>query len=342
MQGIPVKRGRKRWIFRLGVSVVLLVPIVALFHNFAASDEGFQSIPLKNFSIVPAEKSGGVSAQSAFRGALELRWDRKRFGGLSGLHVDRTGKHLISISDRGVWFAAELVFDAGRLAAARDARLKRLIGPDGAKLKRREGDAEALSSDGAGGFVVAFERRHNLLHYPGWRRPFFLRPRQIKTPPDVQALPSNHGIEAMTRLCDGRYLLIAERGETGGKETESPVMAWLGGEGDWTRRTLLRRAGFSITGATTLSDCSIAVIERQQHASGQWITGIRRFPLDRFNTAAGQPLSGQIVLGPFSSIAKFEGIAAHKSGAGDERLFLMSDNDFKGPTILAAFTVVLK
>jgi hypothetical protein len=343
MQGSGNNRPLWRRIVRIGISVMVLVPTVSLFPNFAASKEVFKSIPLKNFSIVQSEKSGGLSARNAFRGAIELRWKRKRFGGFSGLHLDRTGKHMMAISDRGVWFAADLVFKTGRLTGVRKAGFKRLRGTAGDKLKRRERDAEALSPDGSGGFVVAFERSHRLLHYPGWRRPFLLRPRRIKAPPGLHALPENHGIEAMTRLCDGRYLIIAEGAKTGRENNDSQIMVWLGNEGRWTRKTLRQRSGgFTVAGASTLSDCSVAIIERRQIPLGQWVTIIQRFPSGGFTSSDSGLVRGQILLGPFSSIAKFEGIAVHKSNSGDQRLFLITDNDFKGPTILAAFAVALR
>jgi hypothetical protein len=327
---------------RIGPACLALILNTTVFHNSVASDGSFRSVPSKTFSIIPTDQSGVPSAQSAFRGAITLDWQKKeRFGGFSGLHVDWTGKHLTTISDRGAWFTGYLDFIDGRLIAIRKAGFKRLRGPDGEKLKRRDGDAEALSSDGAGGFVVAFERHHSLLRYPGWRRPFHLRARQWTLPSDVQRLPANKGLEATTRLCDGRYLVISQRGQASTEGGETQISAWIGNDGKWAKRMFSRRPGVGISGAATLSDCSVVLIERERHSDGRWRTGILRISSNRFAPDDAEPMTAQDMLGPFLAVEKFEGIAAHPLNKGRERILLIADNDFEGATLLVAFVAKL-
>lgn len=331
--------GWRRLVFGLAGLFLSLFLIFFLFQGPATSADDFRAVPSTSFSI----SSGGVDpkafAGNAFRGAIELRSTRKRFGGFSGLHVGTTGKRFTAVSDRGAWLQADLVYEAGRLVGARNAGFKRLRNAKGKKLKGSEGDAEALSSDGAGGFLVAFERNHRILHYPGWRQPFRLRPREMAVPRVLWTFPPNHGIEAMTRLCDGRYMAIAERGEGQEKGGETDDVVWLGKDGVWERRPISRGPAFSITGAATLPDCSVALLERQSQSPGRWITRIRRISATVFEKQSKSPLGGTIIIAPFLSGAKFEGLGIHAPRPGKNMILLVADNDFKGATILAAFSL---
>src|SRR3954453_14111319 len=70
-----------------------------------------------------------TAGQLTYRGGLMLEANDSRFGGWSDLKLTADGAKLTAISDRGFWFDARVVYDAGgRLQSLADARLGHLIG----------------------------------------------------------------------------------------------------------------------------------------------------------------------------------------------------------------------
>jgi len=292
----------------------------------------FRVAAVRHFGEVFSPASDPAVAQ-AFRGALRMRWDgRKRFRGFSGLHLD-PGNRLTAVSDRGSWFAVTLLFHEGFLTGAKQPVLKRLTGPGGARLKDEERDAEALAPDGRGGFVVAFERRARLLHYPAWRKPFFLTPVPLPAPADVAALRENGGIEALARLCDGRLLALAQSPAEAGKAD-----AWIGDGDVWTGRRYRRSDGYSPTGAATLPDCSVAVLERRAKGAQGHGFRVRRLPASMLSMGDASALDSAALFGPaFTPALKFEGIAAMGEQRGGVQFYVISDSGRGPETTLAAF-----
>lgn len=294
--------------------------------------EEFRVTAIKDFEQIfsPATDPKIVTA---FRGALVMRWDRKRFRGFSGLHI-AAGSRLTAISDRGAWLELTLISRDRFLAGARHPVLKRLRGPDGNKLKRKARDAEALAPDGRGGFVVAFERRPRVLHYPAWRKPFSLAPAQIASPATFGAFPANSGIEALARLCDGRLLIIAQASRAHGPD------AWVGDANGWAGRRYSRSDGYSATGAAILPDCSVAVLERKKIAGRTHGFRIKRLPLSMLGKARTDAMDPVPLFGPaFSPTLKFEGITAMADAPGRVLFYLISDSAVGSGTTLASFTV---
>ncbi len=294
--------------------------------------EEFRVTAIRDFEQIFSPASDPEIAK-AFRGALLLRWDRKRFQGFSGLHIE-DGRRLTAISDRGAWLELTLIFRNRLLEGARHPVMKRLRGPGGDKLKRKNGDAEALAPDGRGGFVIAFERRSRLLHYPAWRKPFSLAPTRIASPVEFAALPANTGIEALARLCDGRLLALAQVSRPGGAD------AWVGGATGWTSRRYSRSDGYSPTGAVTLPDCSVAVLERRGKAGRDHGFRIRHLPFSWFDKARTDDMEPTPLFGPaFSPALNFEGITAYREIQGRVLFYLISDSSVRSGTTLASFAV---
>lgn len=274
-----------------------------------------------------------LSASVSFAGGVRMFWDRKNFRGFSGLLVS-AGTRLTAVSDRGAWFQGRLVLEGGRLVGLVPAQLERFNGPDGARIKRSDADAEALASDGRGGYLVAFERRARLLNYPPWRKPFSLAPRSIAAPEDLASFPPNAGIEALTRLCDGGLLAIAQEQ---GKD-RSPD-AWLFRDGTWSPRRYARADGFSPTGATTLADCSVAVLERRRDADKREHFRVQRLEMGQLAPNGDENIATQPLIAAARGQIRYEGIAADRSAARMHRLYLISDSGKSEPTVILAFDV---
>jgi hypothetical protein len=312
-----------------------LCGIIAGFVSGALEAKEFRVTAIRDFEKIFSSVSG-PDIEKAFRGAIVMRWDRKRFQGFSGLHIN-AGRRLTAISDRGSWLEITLISRDQFLVGARQPVMKRLRGPGGDKLKRKKGDAEALAPDGRGGYVIAFERRPRLLHYPAWRKPFSLAPAQIASPAGGAAFSTNRGVEALARLCNGQFLMIAQ--EAGGGKAD----AWLGGAKGWAARRYLRSDGYNPTGAVTLSDCSVAVLERRGKNGEDRSFRIRLLPASTFDKDGTGDMAPIPLFGPaFSPALNFEGITAFGESPGTVLFYLISDSSVRSGTTLASFAVRIR
>jgi hypothetical protein len=284
-----------------------------------------QPVPLNPLN--PAQESVG---RLAYRGGLWLRSADPRFGGLSDLRVAPNRQTLQAISDCGAVFEAGLAYDArGFLAGLVEPRLEGLLAPGGRPLRKDEVDAEAMARDGPDGFVVAFEGRHHLWRYPG--------PAGLHGTPSATSAPSglarccdsDAGIEAMTRLPDGRLLLIAE-GEPGGRPRAA--LGWVGRDAEWSSFSYplvydprVPREPFHPTSVTCLPGSDdVLVLERRYPPVAARIRRVGGAAFER-----GTGLDGVEVarLDPPLTLDNYEGIDAVVGPRGETLLYVVSDDN---------------
>jgi hypothetical protein len=267
-----------------------------------------------------------------YRGGLELSSTDNRFGGLSGLRVSADGRTFVAISDRGFRVGGSLVYDrAGWLAGLADVSIDALVGPKGRSIAwLPEGDAEALET-AESGEIIAFETRPRLLLYPVGGGV----PSTLPSPEGLERAPSNKGIEALTRLHDGRLLALTE-----GLQVAGGRRGWIGSEsGGWSALTWRTDEGFEPTDATSLPDGDVLVLERRFPP-----IGVRVRLLKGADIAPGAVLDGAEVA-RFEGSLNFdnmEGIDA-RVGAGNEVLvYLVSDDNYNilQRTVLLMFRLV--
>jgi hypothetical protein len=314
-------------------AALILAPLLGAALASAAS---LDSSPRKNAVAVevlplplnPADPAQGSLGRLAYRGGLTLRSADPRFGGLSDLRVASNRQSVQVISDCGAVFEADLTYDGrGFLAGLVDPRLDRLLDPAGHPLPKGEVDAEALARDGADGFVVAFEGRHHLWRYPA---PLGLRgtPSPMSAPSGLAQCASNAGVEAMTRLPDGRLLLIAE-GEAGHPRA---TVGWVGRDAEWSSFSYplvydpeVPQEPFHPTSVTCLprSD-DLLVLERRYPPLAARIRRVGRAAFER-----GTGLEGVEVarLDPPLSLDNFEGIDAVAGPRGETLVYVVSDDN---------------
>ncbi|MCX7932146.1 MAG: esterase-like activity of phytase family protein, partial [Rhodovarius sp.] len=149
------------------------------------------------------------------------------FGGISGLALapDLT---LTAVSDRGRWWTAPLLLAGGVPVGLGPLRSGPLRDSAGLPLPRGFlADAEALAAAPEGGWYVAFEGRHRLVHYADLDGPG----RPLPAPPGLAQAPGNGGIEALAVLADGRLIALAEHYA----DAADPSLrwAWIGAPGAW-------------------------------------------------------------------------------------------------------------
>lgn len=296
---------------------------------------------------VPSPLGQDASGLLRFRAGFELSTRHLPFGGFSGLVVEKD--RLLAVSDQGFAWQGRTLFDSeGTLLGFSDSHLGPLHNSLGvAATREHRFDSEEVSS-WDNGWLVSFEGEHQILHYRR-RSPFAFSdqtPSPVQLPASTAQLEENGGIEAMTRLKDGRLLLIAEKAAVGQEELAAPLPAWLGeprtgesrtGESrtgdpsapaEWHSLTLERTGEFHPTSAAHLPSGDVLLLERSWNERD----GVRaRLSILRFDDLAPGAHITPAELWRFEdpqTIDNFEAI--YVSGGADEPLFLylLTDDNF--------------
>lgn len=294
-----------------------LLPAVLLLAAVLAAGPGSSARPVRDFTAErlplagPAPDLGGAEVLGILRlGASGQRW----FGGLSGMVLE--DGHVVAVNDSGHWVRFRLDLDAeGRPQGAGDLSIAPLAGLDGSK---DDGDAEEIIATPEG-MVVSFERRHRLLLY---RHGLSAPPERLAAPDGMDRLPANGGAEALTRLADGRLLILAEEG---GAET-SP--GWIGRPGAWQALRWRRVGDFRPTAAATLPGGDVLVLERSFSLLAGVAVRLVRVPAGEVRP--GATVSGHEVfrLSPPLPIDNFEALAVRRRPDGRVAAYLLSDDNF--------------
>ncbi len=255
-----------------------------------------------------------------YRGGLALNSTDPRFGGLSGLLLQPDGAAFVAVSDNGYWIRANLIYDeAGNLTGIGEASITPMPGLTGQALNTSasERDAEALATTPDGGLIVAFERDHRLWRYQG----AVGVPIPIEGPGALDAQPLYEGVEGLTTLAEGRLLAFSE-----GLRAEGGFAAWLKDEtGDWQRLSWRAAGNFQPTGATTLPNGDVLLVERRYPPIG---VRVRRIAAGTITP--GAILEGEHIAQLDGSLAvdNMEAIDARLADDGGVRVYLLSDDNY--------------
>lgn len=261
-------------------------------------------------------------------GALVLRSGDARFGGFSAIDIAEDGGALVALSDRGYRMTARLRTDArGAPVALEGAEIVSLRGVDGRPLAAaRARDAEGIAP-AADGVVVTFEHDHRLVLYPDDGG----SPVRLAAPAGLAAAPENGGLEAITRLADGRLFALTES-----LAAADGVVGWVGGPGAWGRLVWRTDGGFEPTGAATLPGGDVVVLERRFPPIG---ARIRRIAASAIQP--GAVLDGDYVAGWMEplTVDNVEGIDAIARPDGTTHIVVVSDDNYNlaQRTILMVF-----
>ncbi len=278
-------------------------------------------VEAKALPLNPEDPAAQSVDQLVYRGGLHLLSTNERFGGFSGLGVSADGRRMVSVSDAGFSFSANLIYDAdGNLAGVENTTLAPLADLDGTSLAGKFfSDAEAMSPGVEGEIIVAFERDHRLWRYdPGATTPRVLRP-----PEELTAMGQNDGIEALTLLNDGRLLAISE-----GSPREPSTIGWVSRRGGWDVLTYITEDGFRATGAATTADGTVLVVER--NFTPRQGVRIRIKAVDPRDIGPGVEVRGELLatLRPPVTVDNLEGIEALVGPNGETLVYLISDDNF--------------
>lgn len=289
------------------------------------------------FAVEPLFHDGAAWAPPPVEAALRLSSAEPRFGGWSGLTVD--GATLTMVSDRGYYLRLTLDPAAPGGLGPGEPRFGVLPDAAGRPLDGTARDAEDIVVLPDGAMVVSFERDHRLWLYPATAaKPFSAPPRPLPAPPGLADAPFNGGVEALTRLPDGRLLAVVE-GDGGDGAATTP--GWLGTPSgpdldriDWQPLRLAVDDGFRPTAAAVAANGDLLVLERAFSIPAGFSNRIRRIPATAAAAAiaAGTALTGPVVFRldrpPVND--NFEGMAAIPLPDGTTRVLLVSDDNYSG------------
>ncbi|HYF87313.1 esterase-like activity of phytase family protein [Azospirillum sp.] len=275
-----------------------------------------------------------------FLGGLEIAGG-DRVGGLSGLWVDPAGERFVAVGDTGLVVDGRLRTDAaGRLAGIAEVRARPLPVEEGASRRKRRTDAEDLARLADGSWLVSLERDHRILRYSAGDHGPEGTPTPIPLPPEAEDGPENGGLEALTRLPDGR-LLVLEEGEDDGRQERR---AWITGVGitgvgsqkdavprnaaDWQPLAYRAAPRYRPTGVAPLPDGGVLVLERRVSLLGGWSSRLVRVAPQQLS--AGAVIEGEELARLESPLLNdnFEGIATRPGPAGETLVYLISDDNF--------------
>lgn len=238
----------------LGLTTNVRPPPLALPEGPAEAALSFQPIALDP-DAAERRRVGGL----IYLGGWVLRSDTPRFGAISAMHVEHG--EVIALNDAGTLLRFPLPGGGDRV---RIVPLPRGPGPATRKSNR---DTEAMLIRGDG-LWVAFEK-HNMV----WRyRRSDLAASAAARPAPMRRWRSNTGPEAMVRLADGRFLVLAEGPNDGAAFSDAVLF-----DGDPAERSTpavalryRRVPGFRVTDAALLPDGRLLLLNRRFH----WLEGI--------------------------------------------------------------------
>lgn len=290
-----------------------------------------RTLPVKSFTMFSQLVTfGGLE----WRGGIELASDDERFGGLSSLELSQDGSGLLAVTDRGLWFKAELTYTDGHLSGLRAPVMAPLLGSDGKPFNgKMRSDAEALAGwepmriDGK--VIVGFESRARAGLYDLGKNGFKARFKDLKLPKEAAKGPSNRELESIGRFASGplagSILAISELN----KDENGDIRAFVWGGKKAFGFSIKQFEDYAITDLAILPDGDVLTVERSFTGTNLPGMAIRRIKTE--DIVAGGAVAPSLVFSgrmPFYRIDNMEGIAVSKLN-GETRVTVVSDNNFR-------------
>jgi hypothetical protein len=310
----------------------------ALFLAIAAAPAGAEegaftvrAVPVKSFTMFSQLVTfGGLE----WRGGLELSSDDVRFGGLSSLELTQDGTKLLSVSDEGFWFKADLLYTDGHLSGLDNAEMAPILGPDGKPNKGKvRNDAEALAGWEPGKIdgkvIVGFESRARAGLYDLGKNGFRARFKDLKLPKDAVRGPSNKELEGIGRFVTGPLAGSIVAMSELNLDENGDIRAFVWGGRQAFEFSIKQFEDYAITDFAILPDGDIITIERSFSARTLPGMAVRRIHTDDI-VAQGAVTPSLIFSGrmPFYRIDNMEGIAVSEIN-GETRITFVSDNNYR-------------
>ena len=193
---------------------------------------------------------------------------------------------------------------------------------------------------GHGVYAVSFERDHRVWVYDLGRNWEFIDqaiPETLDGPPGREHWPENGGMEALSTSPLGGLWAGVEYPLIDG---QSYTLWQFQVGGDDVAHSLRFEPGFGLTGLTPYDGESFLLLERNWSRQVGNHIRIRHIGLDHLDGALHGELLAQLT--PEMSVDNFEGIAYGAMANGEERILLISDDNFNESqsTLLLSFSII--
>lgn len=312
---------------RLACAVVVFQVIGAPSSARAQTPIEVRAQPLHRFDLREATRQ--QFGELSFRGGLVLQSPFRHFGGLSAIRMGSDGEHFISLTDKGWWLRARLLYEGKQPARIAEAEMAPILGPTGASLASRGWyDTEAIAQDG-GALYVAIERVHRIVRFDYAKDGLLARGQPIAVPQAMRSLPANKGIEALVFVpkgyaLSGTLIAISERG----LDANGNLRAFLIGGPAPGSFAVKRTEDFDVSDADLLPDGDLLLLERRF----KWTSGvairIRRIKLGDIKPGALVDGGAVFEANMWQDIDNMEGLSVHTGPDGESILTLVSDDNF--------------
>lgn len=264
-----------------------------------------------------------------YLGGVELKSPDRAFGGFSALHV--RGERFLLMSDGG----GLVRFAMGADWRMRDASFADIGQGPRTGWDKRDRDSEALAVDpDTGTHWVAFENVNAIWRYDR----AMTRTTGHVRPPAMQRWSRNSGPETMTRLADGRFVVVSEASGRGAPAGSYHAVLFDGDPvGTATRATRFHYrppSGFNPTDAAQLPDGRMIVVHRRVVFPGGFEAAITLF--DPAAIRAGRVAGGREVArfpgGLRAGFGRdnFEAVSVVREG-DDTIVWLATDHNMQWP-----------
>jgi hypothetical protein len=278
-----------------------------------------------------------------FRGGLVLTSKNDAFGGISAIHMEPDGAHFIAATDRGSWLRGRIVYRDGKPSGIADAELAPILGADGQPLAKHGWyDVESLT-ERDGMLYVGIERVEQIVRFNYAKDGLLARGEPIPVPPDFKSFTKNKSLECVAAppkgaAHAGELVAVTEHSLDAAGNFRAFLL-----DGDHVGRFSVKRIGdFDVSDCTILPPGDLLLLERSYSPARGVAMRIRRLPLKSIKPDAlvdGKPL---IEADLAYQIDNMEGIAVHRTAAGETVLTLVSDDNFSPiqRNLLLQFTLV--
>lgn len=311
---MPRPLRRKTRLALLALSALALAPGTWLRSAPPAADLR----PILRLDPVAFHTQPGGGAVS-LEGVWHLSSPNSHFGSYSALAAMADGS-LLAVSDKGRWLRFT--------PPGRPPTIPRFGAVGGAAVPdKRQVDAEALvlSPDGALAWI-AYEGSNSIARY----RPDLSAPISTR-PPEMARWPANKGPEAMTRLADGRFIVLGE-GSPDWLGEGFPALLFNGNPVDGaaaTRFGFTAPEGYRATDMAALPDGRVLVLLRAIESVIPPRFSARLLVADPADIRAEAAWTGETIAAFDLSLPtdNFEGLAIEPRADGSLTLWLISDDN---------------
>jgi hypothetical protein len=331
----------------LAIFALALIPAGAQQPRELARDSGgVQRIDIRAQAIEafdPRNTSLKRFGALDFRGGLMLESPAKEFGGISALRVGADGQSFISVTDKGQWLRARIVYRGTVPIAITDAEMAPILGPDRRPLKSRGWyDTESLAVDG-GTVYVGIERVHRIVRFDYGRDGLLARGIPISVPLGFRKLPSNGSLECLVMPpqggpLGGTLIAVSEKG----LDANGNIQGFLIGGGADGSFSLKRSDDFDVSDCALTPGGKLLVLERRFSWTSGIAMRIRSVPLTAIKPNATVDGAEVVTADMGYQIDNMEGLSVHRAPDGALVLTLISDDNFSPlqRTVLLQFTLL--